>query len=259
MDAGEHSVMTSMAKMMRMPLVGLLLVLGAAGCSSPPKAEGVAVVGVNYTDFEYSVLVRDPLDATNRGSTGELMPYAGGGQMCCFSLPAQWRPGLQLTLISRKAIVENGRWVRDDETVQTVTLPPYTAGEPGTLWVMQYPEGKVEAISSTLSPAHPQWPGSVKGGPVPSLAHRTKMWKVHYDQAVGYVKLYEDFLASLQSNPDREAQEAWAHAASRRPDELKGFLSPNDPRYRAFLRSRYESSLQESKVRERKLLEEMPK
>jgi len=242
----------------RLALALITALLGTA-CSSPPKADGVAVVGVNYTDFEYSVLVRDPLDATNRGSTGELMPYAGGGQMCCFSLPAQWRPGLQLTLISRKAIVENGRWVRDDETVQTVALPPYTAGEPGTLWVMQYPEGKVEAISSTLSPAHPQWPGSVKGGPVPSLAHRTKMWKIDYDQAVSGVKLYEELIAELKADPVERAKSAWAHATRYSPKELAEFRGPEDPNYVSYLNNRYQDGLDRNKEKVKALQLEMPR
>jgi Protein of unknown function (DUF3304) len=239
--------------------LALITALLGTACGSPPKAEGVAVVGVNYTDFEYSVLVRDPLDATNRGSTGELMPYAGGGQMCCFSLPAQWRPGLQLTLISRKAIVENGRWVRDDETVQTVTLPPYTAGEPGTLWVMQYPEGKVEAISSTLSPAHPQWPGSVKGGPVPSLAHRTKMWRIDYDQAVSSVKSFEQAIKDIEANALKEAKESWLFDQKYNRESIKGFTGPEDIQYQQALLNRFRESLAQSKIRVSRLSEEQPK
>jgi Protein of unknown function (DUF3304) len=238
--------------------LALITALLGTACSTPPKAEGVAVVGVNYTDFEYSVLVRDPLDATNKGSTGELMPYAGGGQMCCFSLPAQWRPGLQLTLISRKAIVENGRWVRDDETVQTVALPPYTAGEPGTLWVMQYPEGKVEAISSTLSPAHPQWPGSVKGGPVPSLAHRTKMWKVHYDQAVSNVELYQRLIMRMQSDPAGTAKEQWESSSKYDRASIKGFSGHMDPAYWASLKNEYGQGLIRTKNKVESLERERP-
>jgi hypothetical protein len=116
----------------------------------------VAVVGVNYNDFEYSVQVPDPLDAKNSDSTGEFMPYAAGGQMCCLGLHAQWRPGIQIQLISLKAIVENGRWVRDDKTAQTLTLPPHTAGEPGTLWVLQYAALSLASAAPRTLPGHTQ-------------------------------------------------------------------------------------------------------
>jgi hypothetical protein len=252
-------VMTKLRNMMRITLLGLTLALGAAGCSSAPKTVGVAVVGVNYTDFEYSLLVRDPADATNAGSTGELMPYAGGGQMCCFSLPAQWRPGIQITLISRKAIVENDRWVRDDRSTHTVELPPYTAGDPGTLWVMQYPDDKVEAISSTLSPAHPAWPGSVKGGPVPSLAHRTKMWKIYYDQTARSVASLTEALRLLEIDPLKEAKESWKFDSEYRPSATKGFSGPEDVGYQKSLKTLYEENLASSNALLLKLKEETPK
>jgi hypothetical protein len=252
-------VMTKLRNMMRIPLLGLTLALGAAGCSSAPKTLGLPMVGVNYTDFDYSVAVYDLGNERNRVSSGELTPFSAGGQMCCFDLPRVWRPGLKVKVRSYKAVSENGAWVRDDIADHEVEVPRYETADLGTLWVLQFADGRVEVLNSSVAPEHPKWAGSVKGWPVPSLAYRTKVWKVNYDQAVGYVKLYEELLASLKAMPDKEAQESWNYASKRRPEELKAFYGPNDPRYRSYLLSHYESSLQESKVQERKLFEGMPR
>jgi hypothetical protein len=123
---------------------------------------------------------------------------------------------------------------------------------------MQYPEGKVEAISSTLSPAHPQWPGSVKGGPVPSLAHRTKMWKVHYDQAVSNVELYQRLIARMTSDPAGMAKEQWESSSKYDKSSLAGFNDHMDPAYWAALRSDYEQSLTRTKRNLQVLEKERP-
>ena len=67
-----------------------------SACGTLSGDVGLSVVGVNYTESEYSMIVRDANDQTNSGVTGELTPYSAGGQMCCFSLPSKWRPDLAL-------------------------------------------------------------------------------------------------------------------------------------------------------------------
>ena len=250
-------ITASIRSLWRLP--ALILLLGSTACSSAPKQLGLPVVGVNYTDFDYSMSVYDTVRADNRVSSGELTPFSAGGQMCCFDLPRQWQPGMKLKVRSYKGVSEGGKWVRDDVTEQLVEVPRYEPGELGTLWVLQFADGRVEVLNSMVSPEHPQWTGSVKGWPKPSLAYRTKIWKVNYDQASGYVKLFEESIRNLELNPEEELREAWNHAARRRPDELKRFRGPDDPEYKKWLASSYESSLADSKKQLEQIAKERPR
>ncbi|AWI52078.1 hypothetical protein DEH84_00410 [Aquabacterium olei] len=240
-------------------LSALILLLGSTACSSAPKQLGLPVVGVNYTDFDYSMSVYDTVRADNRVSSGELTPFSAGGQMCCFDLPRQWQPGMKLKVRSYKGVSEGGKWVRDDVTEQLVEVPRYEPGELGTLWVLQFADGRVEVLNSMVSPEHPQWTGSVKGWPKPSLAYRTKIWKIYYESARDGVRLYEELLAELEQAPKERSNSAWAHAARYRPAELKGYTGPSDPAYLAHLRREYSEGLVKSKAQVKKLEGEEPR
>lgn len=212
-------------------LSALILLLGSTACSSAPKQLGLPVVGVNYTDFDYSMSVYDTVRADNRVSSGELTPFSAGGQMCCFDLPRQWQPGMKLKVRSYKGVSEGGKWVRDDVTEQLVEVPRYEPGELGTLWVLQFADGRVEVLNSMVSPEHPQWTGSVKGWPKPSLAYRTKIWKIYYDQAVSNKRFYEGLVKEGQAAPLTRAKEAWEYMQRYQPKELQKYQGPDDPAF----------------------------
>jgi len=252
-------VMTKLRNMMRITLLGLTLALGAAGCSSAPKTVGLPMVGVNYTDFDYSMAVYDLANERNRVSSGELTPFSAGGQMCCFDLPRIWRPGLKLKVRSYKGVSENGEWVRDDIADHEVEVPRYETAELGTLWVLQFADGRVEVLNSSVAPEHPKWAGSVKGWPVSSLAYRTKMWKVYYDQTASSVASLEESLRLMEIDPLSEARESWKFDIRYRPGATKGFSGPEDVGYQKSLKSLYAENLASSKARLAKLNEERPK
>lgn len=212
-------------------LSALILLLGSTACSSAPKQLGLPVVGVNYTDFDYSMSVYDTARADNRVSSGELTPFSAGGQMCCFDLPRQWQPGMKLKVRSYKGISEGGKWVRDDVTEQWVEVPRYEPGELGTLWVLQFADGRVEVLNSMVSPEHPQWAGSVKGWPKPSLAYRTKIWKIYYDQAVRKKAFFDGLVKEGQITPLKRAKDAWAYMQEHEPKDLKKYQGFDDPAF----------------------------
>src|SRR5476649_850618 len=70
-----------------------------AGCAhaqpTPPKNLGVAVRSINYSGKEVMLMVIDPKDKKNGSGGDALNPYSTGGTICCFSIPAEWHPGLQ--------------------------------------------------------------------------------------------------------------------------------------------------------------------
>lgn len=239
-------------------LSALVLLLGSAACSSAPKQLGLPVVGVNYTDFDYSMSVYDTARADNRVSSGELTPFSAGGQMCCFDLPRQWQPGMKLKVRSYKGVSEGGKWVRDDVTEQLVEVPRYEPGELGTLWLLQFADGRVEVLNSMVSPEHPQWTGSVKGWPKPSLAYRTKIWKIYFDQAQHSVEVFRRAVQTTIEDPYKSAAEAWDFDLRYSPGLTKGFAGPEDIGYQRALLIRYEESLNQARRRLSKLTEEKP-
>jgi hypothetical protein len=251
-------VMTKLRNMLRIPLLGLTLALGAAGCSSAPKTLGLPMVGVNYTDFDYSVAVYDLANERNRVSSGELTPFSAGGQMCCFDLPRVWRPGLKVNVRSYKGVSENGVWVRDDTTDHEVEVPRYDTADLGTLWVLQFADGRVELLNSSVAPGHPKWAGSVKGWPVPSVAYRTKVWKIYYDRALEGIQLYKGFLDEADRVPEERSRKAWATAMQYRNESLKGFSGPADPAFLASLKKEYSEGLARSQAEVEKLERERP-
>lgn len=240
-------------------LSALVLLLGSAACSSAPKQLGLPVVGVNYTDFDYSMSVYDTARADNRVSSGELTPFSAGGQMCCFDLPRQWQPGMKLKVRSYKGVSEGGKWVRDDVTEQLVEVPRYEPGELGTLWLLQFADGRVEVLNSMVSPEHPQWTGSVKGWPKPSLAYRTKIWKIYYEDAAEAVALYQRLLKRMGLEPEVVAQEQWSTYSRYSPESISGFKGPADPNYLRHLSDQYSEGLERTKARLQKLESERPR
>ena len=250
---------TMTSSIWRSLVVTLCVLLTATGCSSAPKSLGVPLVGVNYTDFDYSMSVHDLSDPGNRVSSGELTPFSAGGQMCCFTLPPEWRPGAKVRVRSLKGISENGVWVRDDVTEQDVELPHYTRGELGTLWVLQFADGRVEVLNSSVGPEHPQWSGSVKGWPQPSLAYRTKIWKIHYDQTVSDVALYGRLIQRMKTDPQGTAKEMWEFSSRYSQSDVKNFVDHLDEAYWESLKSEFNQGLARTKKRLQELEERRPK
>ena len=94
-------------------VVACLLVAGATGCEpEPPKPLIAGITGYNFTGEG----VQDYYVNDQRGSN--LPPYGGGGSLsCCVPLPAQWSPGLTVTVDWTM-----GRWTTPHETRKHLTV-----------------------------------------------------------------------------------------------------------------------------------------
>ncbi|QOL51635.1 DUF3304 domain-containing protein [Massilia litorea] len=235
-------------------LLGALLL---SACEKPTVS--VNLHGVNYTGETFSYVVMDPV-IPDQGSGGELIdPFGAGGTMCCATLPREWRPGIKLT-------VRTTHWLkaRPDGSLpeikqsHIVEVPKYVDGKPGELWVLRNADGSVSVVSSDLQPDHAQWPGKIKGWPVPSIEYQRERWELFRKHEADGVKSYLSALEQMKENPDKQAREAWEVTKQYYPSDLVGFSGPDDPKYRDSLRKEYEEGLARSRVWLKNIMDEKP-
>jgi hypothetical protein len=216
----------------------------------------VSVHGVNYSNEEFSYTVEDPNDATNKAGGELINRFAAGGTMCCYDLPKQWTPGLQVKVNSTHWLPKqaDGKLPEVKQTF-VVEVPPYADGKPGELWVLRQADGSVKVISSDYQPDHEKWPGAVKGWPIPLAEYRRERVQLHLNLAEGDVKVYRELLNDLDNNPNQAATEAWESKRKYRASDLAGFEGPADPKFKAWLKSSYLQSLKEGESKVAKLRE----
>ena len=230
-------------------LLILVSMLGASLLSGCQKSTvDVNLHGVNYTDNSFTYVVLDPENPAG-GAGGELIdPFGAGGTMCCAKLPRKWQPGIKLQIRTTQYLQQRpAETVVEAKKLHVVEVPKYIDGTPGELWVLLNADESVTVVSSDLQPDHAQWPGKVKGWPVPSLAYRRERWELLRKHEEMYVKIYLDSLKELRENPEKYAQEAWEYAQKNKPSDLIDFSGPSDPKYRELLRRQNEEGLTLSK------------
>jgi hypothetical protein len=218
-----------------------------AACSKPLP---VSIHGVNYAVEPFSYVLTDPNDPKNTGGGELIESYAAGGTMCCYELPRKWQPGIKVS-------VRVAHWegkLADDSLHQIVSthlveVPRYANGKPGELWVLRTANGGVDLVSSDFQPDHAQWPGKVKGWPVPSLAYQRQRWDLYIHHEKGGVRLFTQMLKELSETPDLRAAEDWNYAMRADKKSIEGFQGPTDFRYRKKLRLEFEEGLKNSRDR----------
>jgi hypothetical protein len=200
---------------------------------------GVSVSGVNYTDKGILYRLQDPIHPENKAGGEGVSAYGAGGIMCCYALPTKWHPGIQV-----KVVVYDDHRILSKEMLAEV--PPYVNGKPGQLWAVVYPDGSVGAISSDVNPDHPDWPGKVKGWPVPSKEYRLKHWEQELAYKKSSVENARTLLQELTEFPEIRLKKAWEHDQEYAPKKIKNFSGPMDPEYKKSLTKEYEEYLRSS-------------
>ncbi|WP_043481186.1 DUF3304 domain-containing protein [Janthinobacterium sp. HH01] len=189
-----------------------------AGCGhaqpAPPKNLGVAVRSINYSGKEVVLMVIDPKDKKNGGGGDALNPYSTGGTICCYSIPAEWHPGLQ-------AIVKYNLYPDPTWHEQLVDIPPYPEGIAGEIWLAMHEDGRAEAVVSHFDPTRPEWPGRVKGRPVQSVEYALKA-------RAGRLNTQKGILAKLEKGLATEA-DSWSKEEI---DRLKAAIADTKERIR---------------------------
>ena len=234
--------------MVRLVLV-LLSVLGASLLSGCGKSTvDVNLHGVNYTDNSFTYVVMDPENPAG-GAGGELIdPFGAGGTMCCAKLPRKWQPGIKLQIRTTQYVQQRpAETVVEAKKLHVVEVPKYIDGSPGELWVLLNADESVSVVSSDLQPDHAQWPGKVKGWPIPSIEYQRERWELYRKHEAEGVELYLSFLTELEKDPERRARTSWEHRQQYYAAELIGFSGPSDPKYLDFLKKEYEEGLERSR------------
>ena len=217
----------------------------------------VSLHGVNYSDQEFSYSLEDPNDKSNIGGGETIDRYGAGGTMCCYSLPKKWQPGL-------KVKVDTTHWFtsKPDNTLKdvhesyVVDIPSYA--KPSEIWVLREPDGKSTIVVSDFQPNHPNWPGAIKGWPVPSLPYRRERWDIYIKQEEGNIRSAQKFLDTFKENPNQAAKKSWDFAMEYNQISLNGFAGYDDKKYQEFLRNDYEKWRNESIDKAKHLKGERP-
>jgi hypothetical protein len=205
------------------------------------------VHSVNYSGYEFTSWVEDPLNARNRGGGESVSPYSAGGIMCCYSLPERWHSGIQVTIHATHSFQTSPEAkLSEISETHTVEVPPYVDGKVGELWIIREGDGTYSVVSSDFQPNHEKWPGKVKGWPVPSLEYRRVKWDLLINLEEKYVKVYLDLLKNLDEDPQASARKAWTVQSKYQSETLKIYSGPDDERYLKFLKNDYQNGLSRS-------------
>lgn len=242
------------------PVLACLLIQPALTACSESTNVDVNLHGVNHTVDTFSYSVKNPALKDQPGAGGELIdPYGAGGTTCCATLPKTWRPGIKLQ-VKATHWVDRGpeKGLLEVKETHLVEVPQYPDGKPGELWVLRTPDGKVAVVSSDFQPDHPNWPGKIKGWPVPSLEYRRERWKIILGTELGAIEGALSLMYELEIDPKTRTKEAWDFAKEHDRERIKGFSGPDDPRYVVFLKKEYEEYFENSKSSLKQVMEEKP-
>ena len=269
---------------LRLALVTLLCLQVLTACAKGGVAS-VNIHGVNYTGREFSYRIEDPSNPDNHGG-GELVDaYSAGGTLCCYELPRTWRPGITLqvhTIRWKDKPDDDVRTPREEIRQSQVVEVPQYKGKPGELWVLLQADGRVAVVSSDVQPDHPDWPGAIKGWPVPSVEFMRKQADVYIEDAESWVRSTQETLVELETSPGKLAKEIWDDRqeliaryakfldanrqsisnaqddAKKYRDQLSKFTGPEDPRFIESLKRENREYLEVFKKRLARLKEERP-
>jgi len=228
---------------MKLMLPLLLAGMALTGCARTSGTEAVSVTAINYTDQELNGFLFEQPDDENKVAGGvPVRPFEGAGMMCCFSVPAKWRPAIKVKLTY-------DWWQGDDKPrkyeTKEIELPPYPDGQAGMLWALFYSDGSVQVVSSNYAPGHAKWPGKIKGGPVPTLEYRRKMWQLDYDQAKDTASLF----FRMATNPtEQDLRKSWDSRNRDDPRSTHVFNGPDDPKFIAWVKQDFLNVYQEQAV-----------
>lgn len=147
----------------------LMALVGLSGCRSGPEMVSAPVKGFNHTSAEI-------MGFTINGAGGPRIPpnQGGGNEMCCSTLPLQWRPGLRATIEWDKDPNPYGPIKRDQYgQILKEALVRHSDGyshHTATVEISKYAEGlcalqvhflpcdQVRVSTTCFTPVHPDYP-----------------------------------------------------------------------------------------------------
>ena len=243
------------------PLLGMAAVFltACAGLGSQPKGIPVNIQGVNHTDRPFQFALVDPNNPDNNAGGEHIGPFGGGGIRCCYMLPKQWAPGMQVQVRAThwEKMQADGK-LPEIKQVFTVEVPRYVDGDPGELWILRTKEGGIELVLSNVEPGHPEWPGKLKGWPVPSIEFQRERWEIYRKSAAHNIQVYRQLISELRDEPEKHLLKTWNYEKEYSRDRIKSFTGPNDPAFAAYLSKDYAEGLSRNEAKLTNLLKEKP-
>ncbi|MBV6322108.1 DUF3304 domain-containing protein [Duganella violaceipulchra] len=233
----------------------VLPVIGLCGNGTVP----VSIHGVNYSGDDFSYVVEDPQDSTNKGGGESIGPYEAGGTMCCYRLPQTWRRGIQIKVHAvHSARLSPDKAGPEIAETQIVEVPEYIDGKTGELWVIRAADGALSAVSSDFQPNHAKWPGAVKGWPVPSLEYKRQRWGQYMKLAQDGLDTANEALAELKISPQKLVAGSWKLDQKYQPKSVQEFSGPEDERYVEYVRQKFLRMKRNSEEEVRQVQERRP-
>ena len=119
----------------------VFLLFSNVACSKESMKISVSLTAYNHTEHgvgSYIVTLQDGSSA----EAGYLDPgQGGGGQTCCLSIPAVWKPGMKATIVMDT--VKNGKAIRVEKTVP---VPQYARADAGRFVVHFIQDGSYKVF-----------------------------------------------------------------------------------------------------------------
>lgn len=230
----------SVKRIISRAILGSCMLISA--CQAKPPGVGVGVHAVNYTEDEITYVIADPLDKENSAGGESINPFEAGGLMCCYTVPAKWRPGIKVELqvevwLTSQPDGPDGNPKIEKKKVSLV-LPKPLEDKPSELWVIRNPDGRFDLVASNYGPAHPKWPGKIKGMPTVSVSYLQKLIKRDLAQHEDYLKVYRGEQQALSADPAQFAKKRWEFDLKHRRDRVVNvFSGPTDRKYIVFLKA----------------------
>ncbi|WP_158453615.1 DUF3304 domain-containing protein [Pseudogulbenkiania sp. NH8B] len=198
---------------------------------------GATLTAVNYTDWPFDwVGVARVAEPDKAMAADRVTAFGASGQMCCVSLPAKWQPGMELVVQTQDGTHAKSakEWGQEHIPIikHRVAVPRYDSSDVGTVWVQLLPGGKVELVVSRFDPTHAQWPGKVKGWPVPTVEYRRKIWDRDMKEKKMYLETVRREVAEFESYGQDKIKKMWDMDKFHFPENIKGFAGADDPEYR---------------------------
>ena len=126
-------------------------------CSKELMKISVSLTAYNHTEHgvgSYIVTLQDGSSA----EAGYLDPgQGGGGQTCCLSIPAVWKPGMKATIVMDT--VKNGKAIRVEKTV---SVPQYSRADASMFVVHFLYDGSYKVFVTRYLLGHRKYPLSGK-------------------------------------------------------------------------------------------------
>lgn len=204
------------------------------------KQVGVGVHAVNYTEDEITYRIVDPADQENRAGGESINSYGAGGLMCCYSVPAKWRPGIKVELqaevwLTSQPLGPDGNTKVEKQSV-ILELPKPVDGKPSELWVIRNPDGKFDLVASNFGPSHPKWSGKIKGWPIASKSYHQKLIRRELAALEDSLRRWKVQQHELANNPATFAKEQWEFDIEHQRNEVATFSGAADLRYIDYLK-----------------------